>query len=121
MVTELIPHNSPPTVRQQFERSGQVPIELRLTDIYWIYIAIRQVGIDGNKWSIQHASERLGVSRYRLSQWLQKGVRKATSGEAMNLSQLSGISINTLLDCCGRNAPARPTKRHFSTRAPRQQ
>jgi len=86
MVAELISKHTPLTVRQQFERSGQVPVDLRFTDIYWIYIAIRQVGIDGNEWSMQRASERLGVSRYRLSQWLQKGVRKATCGEVMKLS-----------------------------------
>lgn len=100
-----------PALQRQFERSGQVPVELRLTDIYWVYIAIRQVGIDGNQWSMQRASERLGVSRYRLSRWLQRGIGNAGFGEVMKLSELSGISAESFRNCWERRPSKKGTTR----------
>jgi hypothetical protein len=81
----------------QFQRSGKVPVELRLTHIYWVYIAIRQVGLNGHDWSMQRASERLGVSRWRLLRWLENGLRNARFGEIEKLAALSGVSVYTLL------------------------
>lgn len=72
-------------------------LKQRLADLDWLAIAIREIGTQGDKWSVALATKRLAVkSRGTLYRWIDYGLESAPFGKVLELSKLSGVPIEQL-------------------------